>query len=128
MKRSTIHAVLVGASLAIAATGALAQGSAAEGIARYREMLQDGNPAELTVARGEEIPAGWIIDAEGRHTTDPTQYRKGGALLPLGGTCSFCTTETMGAFIAPSASRNMVPGTFRKPVLLGSICRWISST
>ena len=29
---------------------------------------------------------GWIIDAEGRHTTDPTQYRKGGALLPLGGT------------------------------------------
>ena len=29
---------------------------------------------------------GWIIDAEGRHTTDPKQYRKGGALLPLGGT------------------------------------------
>jgi len=41
---------------------------------------------QLAVARGEEIPPGWIIDAEGRHTTDPTQYRKGGALLPLGGT------------------------------------------
>ena len=41
---------------------------------------------QLAVARGEEIPTGWIIDAEGRHTTDPTQYRKGGALLPLGGT------------------------------------------
>src|SRR5579871_6512369 len=40
----------------------------------------------LAVARKEEIPTGWIIDAEGRHTTDPTQYRKGGALLPLGGT------------------------------------------
>src|SRR6267154_2950934 len=39
----------------------------------------------LSVARGEQIPQGWIIDAEGRHTTDPTQYRKGGALLPLGG-------------------------------------------
>jgi LDH2 family malate/lactate/ureidoglycolate dehydrogenase len=39
----------------------------------------------LSVARGEQIPLGWIIDAEGRHTTDPTQYRKGGALLPLGG-------------------------------------------
>jgi len=39
----------------------------------------------LAVARKEEIPKGWIIDAEGRHTTDPTQYRKGGALLPLGG-------------------------------------------
>jgi uncharacterized oxidoreductase len=41
---------------------------------------------QLAVARDEEIPRGWIIDAEGRHTTDPTQYRKGGALLPLGGT------------------------------------------
>src|SRR5579872_6545875 len=40
----------------------------------------------LAVARKAEIPKGWIIDAEGRHTTDPTQYRKGGALLPLGGT------------------------------------------
>ena len=35
--------------------------------------------------RGEEIPQGWIVDSEGRHTTDPGQYRKGGALLPLGG-------------------------------------------
>src|SRR4051812_5767718 len=40
----------------------------------------------LAITRKEEIPTGWIIDAEGRHTTDPTQYRKGGALLPLGGT------------------------------------------
>src|SRR2546430_2535528 len=40
---------------------------------------------QLAVARGEEIPRGWIIDAEGRHTTDPREYRKGGALLPLGG-------------------------------------------
>src|SRR5882762_7858889 len=39
----------------------------------------------LAVSRYEEIPTGWIVDAEGRHTTDPKQYRKGGALLPLGG-------------------------------------------
>ncbi|KRR29934.1 Ldh family oxidoreductase [Bradyrhizobium retamae] len=39
----------------------------------------------LSVARGERIPQGWIIDADGRHTTDPSQYRKGGVLLPLGG-------------------------------------------
>jgi uncharacterized oxidoreductase len=38
------------------------------------------------VARGEQVPRGWIIDAAGRHTTDPADYRKGGALLPLGGT------------------------------------------
>ena len=39
----------------------------------------------LAVARNEQIPKGWIIDAAGRHTTDPKDYRKGGALLPLGG-------------------------------------------
>src|SRR5215218_6023296 len=41
---------------------------------------------QLAVARDEEIPTGWIVDSEGRQTTDPKQFRKGGALLPLGGT------------------------------------------
>jgi uncharacterized oxidoreductase len=41
---------------------------------------------QLAAARGEEIPKGWIVDSEGRQTTDPKQFRKGGALLPLGGT------------------------------------------
>src|SRR5271156_2456505 len=40
---------------------------------------------QLAAARGEEIPAGWIVDSEGRQTTDPLQFHKGGALLPLGG-------------------------------------------
>jgi len=40
----------------------------------------------LAIARGKEIPTGWIVDKEGRETTDPTQLRKGGALLPVGGT------------------------------------------
>src|SRR4029079_11762023 len=41
---------------------------------------------QLAVSRGEEIPTGGIVDSEGRQTTDPRQFRKGGALLPLGGT------------------------------------------
>lgn len=42
----------------------------------------------LAAARGEQIPKGWIVDAEGRHTTNPQGIRPGsnGALLPLGGT------------------------------------------
>lgn len=40
---------------------------------------------QLALTRGEKIPTGWIIDAEGRPTTDPRDYRRGGALLPLGG-------------------------------------------
>lgn len=40
---------------------------------------------ELAIARGEEVPKGWIIDVEWRPTTDPRDYRKGGTLLALGG-------------------------------------------
>ena len=39
----------------------------------------------LAAARGESIPEGWIIDRDGKGTTDPKRYRPGGALLPLGG-------------------------------------------
>jgi sulfur-oxidizing protein SoxA len=46
-------------SMAIAATllagSALAQKSTADGIAEYRAMLQDGNPAELFEAKGEDL-------------------------------------------------------------------------
>jgi uncharacterized oxidoreductase len=40
----------------------------------------------LAQARGEKIPLGWIVDSEGKQTTDPARFRPGGALLPLGGT------------------------------------------
>lgn len=40
----------------------------------------------LAVARGSSIPLGWILDGEGRPTTDPGEYTRGGAILPLGGT------------------------------------------
>ncbi len=39
----------------------------------------------LAQARGQAIPEGWIIDADGNPTTDPDAYDRGGVLLPLGG-------------------------------------------
>jgi uncharacterized oxidoreductase len=39
----------------------------------------------LAVSRGESIPVGWIVDRDGKPTTDPEQLKAGGALLPLGG-------------------------------------------
>jgi LDH2 family malate/lactate/ureidoglycolate dehydrogenase len=39
----------------------------------------------LAVSRNESIPLGWIVDRDGQPTTDPTQLKDGGALLPLGG-------------------------------------------
>jgi sulfur-oxidizing protein SoxA len=55
MKRNTLAASLAGCALAAAAAGAQAQGSAADEIAKYRQMLQDGNPAELVIMRGEDL-------------------------------------------------------------------------
>lgn len=34
---------------------------------------------------GERIPEGWVIDRDGRPTTNPADYFDGGALLPFGG-------------------------------------------
>jgi sulfur-oxidizing protein SoxA len=51
------HALLLTAALALLAGPALAQTakSTADGIAEYREMLADGNPAELYEMKGEEL-------------------------------------------------------------------------
>src|SRR5215469_16089437 len=39
----------------------------------------------VATARGEHVPAGWLIDADGKPSTDPRVLRQGGALLPVGG-------------------------------------------
>jgi uncharacterized oxidoreductase len=36
-------------------------------------------------ARKEEVPEGWILDAEGNPSTDPFDLPRGGGILPLGG-------------------------------------------
>jgi LDH2 family malate/lactate/ureidoglycolate dehydrogenase len=41
---------------------------------------------EIAQRRGEEIPVGWAIDAEGRDTRSARVIQEGGALLPLGST------------------------------------------
>jgi LDH2 family malate/lactate/ureidoglycolate dehydrogenase len=42
---------------------------------------------KLRVARaqGKAVPEGWILDRDGRATTDPTDFYEGGVLLPFGG-------------------------------------------
>ncbi len=38
----------------------------------------------LALSRREQVPPGWIVDKEGNSTTDPNDYRAGGAILPVG--------------------------------------------
>ncbi len=56
MKKSLVQRQVLAAAVLLAAMGsAHAQDATAEGIAKYREMLQDGNPAELFEMKGEEF-------------------------------------------------------------------------
>jgi sulfur-oxidizing protein SoxA len=56
MQKHLIVATLMAAAAAAATTVAVAQQkSAADGIAEYRAMLADGNPAELFEAKGEDV-------------------------------------------------------------------------
>ena len=43
-----------------------------------------GGKISLALARGESIPEGWIVDKEGKPTTDPAALQQGGSSLPLG--------------------------------------------
>lgn len=43
----------------------------------------------VALQKGESVPEGWIIDADGQPTTDPARLYDGGALLPLGGVLGF---------------------------------------
>ncbi|RJP63591.1 MAG: sulfur oxidation c-type cytochrome SoxA [Comamonadaceae bacterium] len=55
MTHHLTRSLLALAALSAALGTAHAQGSTADGIAKYREMLQDGNPAELFEAKGEGL-------------------------------------------------------------------------
>ena len=55
MKFRTTGRAALAACAAVVMTAALAQGSAVDEIAKYRAALQDGNPAELWEARGEDL-------------------------------------------------------------------------
>jgi LDH2 family malate/lactate/ureidoglycolate dehydrogenase len=44
-----------------------------------------GGKVMLARSRGERLDPGWLVDADGRPTTDPNDYYTGGALMPMGG-------------------------------------------
>jgi LDH2 family malate/lactate/ureidoglycolate dehydrogenase len=44
-----------------------------------------GGKVNAAKALGQPIPDNWIVDRDGRATTDPSQFLNGGALLPMAG-------------------------------------------
>ena len=47
--------------------------------------VSSGGKIAVAHAKGEKLPEGYIVDKEGKPTTDPKDYYGGGAALPLGG-------------------------------------------
>lgn len=47
-------------------------------------MAPAGTKISMAAERGQAIPLGWLEDSEGRPTTDPAEYRRGGARVPIG--------------------------------------------
>jgi len=59
---------------------------------RHRPILLDiatstvaGGKVAAARARGERIPPDWLVNADGRPSTDPADFYKGGALAPMAG-------------------------------------------
>lgn len=70
-----------------------------------------GMKVRLAAERGESIPEGWVLDADGRPTTDPAAYAAGGALTPLGGHKGYgfaLLTETLAAALSGAAMTKSV--------------------
>ena len=42
------------------------------------------------VDKGARIPQGWLLDAQGNPTTDPSEQMRGGVMLPFGGHKGYC--------------------------------------
>ncbi len=60
-------------------------------------MVAEGK-VRVIAAEHEPVPEGWIVDAEGRPTTDPADFYAGGALLPFGGHKGFALGLLMDLF------------------------------
>lgn len=55
---------------------------------------------------GKKLPEGWIIDKDGKPTTNPGEYEKGGTLLPFGGYKGYglaMMVETLAATLSGAA-------------------------
>jgi len=48
-----------------------------------------GGKVMYALAKGEQMPEGYIVDKDGNPTTDPMDYVNGGAVLPFGGPVAY---------------------------------------
>lgn len=98
---STRHVAPLGGAKASIGTNPVAFGFPCEGEAFVLDMGTSAfmsTDLQFRQRRGERLPEGVAIDAQGRPTRDPADLKKGGAILPFGGYKGFGLAMAMQAF------------------------------
>ena len=73
---------------------------------------------------GKALPEGWIIDKNGRPTTDPLDYERGGTLMPFGGYKGYglaMMVETLAATLSGAAMTTNVHAWNKDPSAGGNV-------
>ena len=73
---------------------------------------------------GKKLPEGWLIDKNGNPTTDPSEYLKGGILIPFGGYKGYglaMMVELLGGVLSGSATTKDVHAWNADPSSCGNV-------
>jgi len=133
--------MLVAAAALLLSAGAMAQPkSAADGIAEYRKMLEDGNPAELFEAKGEDLwkrkrgPKGASLEAcdlgkgrgvvKGAFVELPRHFIDTGRVQDLESRLLTCMETQQGFNAAEIASTGFERG---EQTTLAALVAWVSA-
>jgi LDH2 family malate/lactate/ureidoglycolate dehydrogenase len=54
-------------------------------IVDYATTAASGTKVRMAAAKNESVPPGWIVDKDGKPSTDPNDFLAGGAFVPFGG-------------------------------------------
>jgi L-2-hydroxycarboxylate dehydrogenase (NAD+) len=78
---------------------------------------------EVKDRQRKPLPPGWIVDKEGRPSTQSSSFYEGGALLPLGGGAETCGYKGYGLGLAVDILSGILPGAASSLAVLRSEAR-----
>ena len=70
----------------------------------------------ITQNKGEELPAGWILDREGQPSREPQDYYDGGMLLPAAGHKGYCLgtfVDIFGGLLSGAGTPTLPEGSYK---------------
>jgi LDH2 family malate/lactate/ureidoglycolate dehydrogenase len=84
-------------------------------VADFATSIVAEGKLKVAQAKGEPVPEGLVIDSDGRPSTDPNAYRKGGSILPFGGHKGYAMglfADLLGSLLAGAEILGQPPYTY----------------